>query len=89
MQIHVLVGRVLDRNATAPIQALQWCAVVFMCAAVCGIVDIHVFHSVPELRPAPRRPAPRRGPTQGDAPPAAAAAVGEKRRCLPERAGLT
>lgn len=51
----VLVGWVLDRNGTGPIQTLQWCAVIFMCAAVCGIVDIHVFHFVPELRPAPRR----------------------------------
>lgn len=51
----VLVGWVLDRNGTSPIQTLQWCAVIFMCAAVCGIVDIHVFHFVPELRPAPRR----------------------------------
>ena len=51
----VLVGWVLDRNGTSPIQTLQWCAVIFMCAAVCGVVDIHVFHYVPELRPARRR----------------------------------
>ena len=55
LPVAVLVGWVLDRNATGPIQTLQWCAVIFMCAAVCGIVDIHVFHFVPELRPAPRR----------------------------------
>ena len=55
LPVAVLVGWLLDHYGSGPVQTLQWCAVIFMCAAVCGVVDIHVFHFVPELRPAPRR----------------------------------
>jgi MFS family permease len=34
---------------------LQWCAVVFLCAAVVGVADIHTFQYIPALPAAPRR----------------------------------
>ena len=55
LPVALLVGWLLDHNGTGPISTLQWCAVIFMCAAVCGLMDIHLFHYVPDVRPAPRR----------------------------------
>ena len=55
LPVAVLVGWLLDRNGTGPMQTLQWCAIIFMCAAVCGLMDIHLFHYVPDVPPAPRR----------------------------------
>jgi MFS family permease len=51
----LLVGWVLDRHAAGGgMLALQWCAVIFICAALCGVIDVHAFHSVPDVK-APRR----------------------------------
>ncbi|HEV2293579.1 MAG TPA: MFS transporter [Tepidisphaeraceae bacterium] len=33
---------------------LRWCAILFMCAAVFGVVDIAMFHFVPEIKKAPQ-----------------------------------
>ena len=37
---------------------LRWCAIIFMCAAVFGIVDIAMFHGVPDVPMAPQRATP-------------------------------
>jgi MFS family permease len=51
-----VAGWVLDHQAsTSSIQALQWCAILFMWAAVFGLVDVHLFHYVPDVPKAPRR----------------------------------
>jgi MFS family permease len=49
-----LVGWILDTQASGAMQTLQWCAVIFMCAAVCGIMDVHLFHYVPDVPTRPR-----------------------------------
>jgi MFS family permease len=52
----IVAGWVLDHQAsTSPMQALQWCAILFMWAAVFGLVDVHLFHYVPDVRKPPRR----------------------------------
>lgn len=48
-------GTVPDANGT-----LRWCAIIFMCAAVFGIIDIHMFQHVPEVPMEPRRSVPIR-----------------------------
>lgn len=51
----LLVGYLLDRYANSgdPLLMLKWCAGVFIVAAFFGIIDIHLFHYVPDV---PRRP---------------------------------
>ncbi len=46
----LLIGWVLDRKGAwdAGQATLGWCAIIFCCAAVCGIADIALFHLVPE-----------------------------------------
>jgi MFS family permease len=52
----VFVGWLLDRqSAGGAMNTLHWCAVIFMCAAVFGIADVHLFHYVPDVERAPRR----------------------------------
>ena len=54
----LLVGWLLDRYATSSggLSTLHWCAIIFMCAAVFGIVDTHMFQYVPDVpMPARRR----------------------------------
>jgi len=43
-----------DHNAVV----LKWCAILFMCAAIFGLVDIAMFHFVPEIRRAPQPSVP-------------------------------
>ena len=61
------VGWLLDH--IAPIQAggllnlpatLRWCAIIFMCSAVFGIVDIFFFRYVPDVPMEPQRRVPMR-----------------------------
>ena len=52
----VFVGWFLDRCAgTNGLSKTQWCAVLFLGCAVCGLADIHLFQYVPEISAAPRR----------------------------------
>jgi len=53
-------GWQLDRVARAntagnPLITLQWCAILFMWAAVFGFFDINVYHFVPDVPKQPRR----------------------------------
>jgi Na+/melibiose symporter-like transporter len=46
----MIVGWMLDRDAAGgSMQVLQSCAVLFMCAAVFGVADVHLFHYVPDV----------------------------------------
>ncbi len=56
----VFAGWFLDRLAGTgdSNDVLRWCAILFMCAAVFGIVDIAMFHFVPEIRKAPQPAVP-------------------------------
>ncbi|HYO09234.1 MAG TPA: MFS transporter [Tepidisphaeraceae bacterium] len=63
----LVVGFVLDRmtpagaaGAAASAATLQWCAIIFLCAAVFGVIDIDMFRHVPDVRLAPRRSVPIR-----------------------------
>jgi MFS family permease len=54
----LIVGWLLDRltagdAAPDPMRLLTWCSVVFMGAAVFGVIDIAMFHPVPEV---PKKP---------------------------------
>lgn len=51
----LLVGWLLDHGACDAMTTLRWCAIVFMCAAVFGVADIHLFQYLPESPKAPRR----------------------------------
>ena len=60
-----LAGWLLDRlhepgQASNYLTTLWWCAIIFMAAAVFGIVDIFMFRYVPEVRAAPRHHEPLR-----------------------------
>lgn len=50
----LVVGVLLDRFAATgdTLTTLRWCSIVFMCAAVFGLADIHMFQYLPE-RPKP------------------------------------
>ena len=37
---------------------LKWCAIIFMCASVFGVIDIHMFQHVPDVPMEPRRSVP-------------------------------
>jgi MFS family permease len=56
----IAVGWILDVWAVpgASLGTLGWCAIIFMCASVFGIVDIHMFQHVPEVPMEPRRSTP-------------------------------
>ncbi|MGB7159586.1 MAG: MFS transporter [Tepidisphaeraceae bacterium] len=45
-------------GATRDGLVLKWCAILFMCAAIFGLVDIAMFHFVPEIRKAPQPSVP-------------------------------
>lgn len=56
-------GWLLDRLNRAgapvsPLSVLAWCAVIFIVGAVFGLIDIHLFQYVPDVRPRSRRPQP-------------------------------
>jgi len=54
--VAVFVGYLLDRCALADNRAvLHCCAMLFMCCAVCGLADIHLFQYVPEAARPPQR----------------------------------
>src|SRR5688572_6567799 len=60
-----LAGWLLDRlhepgQASNYLTTLWWCAIIFMAAAVFGLVDIVMFRWVPEVRAAPRHHEPLR-----------------------------
>lgn len=57
-----LTGWLLDRFTGDPSQAagntlvtLRWCAIIFMCSAVFGVMDIAMFHLVPDVHKPPRK----------------------------------
>jgi MFS family permease len=54
------VGWILDHWVVAGdgLGTLRWCAVIFMCAAVFGVIDIHMFTRVPDVPMEPRRGTP-------------------------------
>ena len=54
------VGWILDHWAAGGggLGTLHWCAIIFMCAAVFGVVDIHMFTRVPDVPMEPRRGTP-------------------------------
>ena len=53
----VLIGWLLDHRAITfdPMTTMRWCAIVFMCSAVFGIVDIFLFQYIPDVPKAPQR----------------------------------
>ena len=53
----LLAGWMLDKCSAAgdAMTTLRWCAIVFMCAAVFGVADIHLFQYLPDAPKAPRR----------------------------------
>lgn len=51
----LLVGWLLDRGGCDALVTLRWCAIIFMCAAVFGVADIHLFQYLPEPVRTPRR----------------------------------
>jgi MFS family permease len=53
----LLAGWLLDRCAATcdSITVLRWCAILFMCAAVFGLADIHLFQYLPGVPKAPRK----------------------------------
>ena len=58
----LLVGWILDHWVMPGDGAgtLRWCAIIFMCAAVFGIIDIAMFHGVPDVPVEPRHSTPIR-----------------------------
>jgi MFS family permease len=60
------VGWVLDHlvpmygKTPDPVGTLGWCALIFLCSAVFGLVDIHLFQHVPDVPMEPRRGVPLR-----------------------------
>lgn len=53
----LLAGWLLDRCCATSdgMTVLRWCAILFMCAAVFGLADIHLFQYVPGVPATPRR----------------------------------
>ncbi|HEY7115763.1 MAG TPA: MFS transporter [Tepidisphaeraceae bacterium] len=50
------LDRVLDGHSGAqPLATMRWCAILFACAAVFGLVDPAMFHVVPAVPKAPQR----------------------------------
>ena len=43
----IFVGWILDRCPNDSLTVLRWCAVIFLCCAVFGLADIHLFQLVP------------------------------------------
>jgi MFS family permease len=58
----LLAGWILDHNVPGgsghPAITLQWCAIIFLCAAVFGVIDIHLFNYVPNVPMQPRTSVP-------------------------------
>ncbi|MEA2709954.1 MAG: hypothetical protein QOF78_2555 [Phycisphaerales bacterium] len=54
------VGWILDHWVVPGdgLGTLRWCAIIFMCAAVFGVIDIHMFQHVPDVPMEPRRSTP-------------------------------
>jgi MFS family permease len=54
------VGWILDHWVVPGdgLGTLRLCAIIFMCAAVFGVIDIHMFQHVPDVPMAPRRSTP-------------------------------
>jgi MFS family permease len=53
----IFMGWFLDRmGASDDLSMLRWCAILFLCCAVCGLTDIHLFQFVPDIA---RKPRPR------------------------------
>lgn len=51
----VFVGWFLDHSRSPdPMVTLRWCAILFLCCAVCGLTDIHLFQYVPAVSRPPR-----------------------------------
>jgi len=57
-----LVGWLLDKygggvggRSVDTLTTMRWCAIIFMCAACFGVVDIGLFHLVPDVPKAPQR----------------------------------
>jgi MFS family permease len=53
----LIVGWVLDHFVQPhnPLSTLHWCALLFLCSAVFGLVDIHLFQYVPAVPMEPRK----------------------------------
>jgi len=52
----VFVGWFLDRCVpAADLAVLRWCSILFLCCAVCGLTDIHLFQFVPAVPKMPRK----------------------------------
>jgi MFS family permease len=53
----LLAGWILDRCCATSdsLTTLRWCAILFMCAAVFGLADIHLFQYLPGVPTPPRR----------------------------------
>jgi MFS family permease len=53
----LLAGWMLDRCCATSdsMMTLRWCAILFMCAAVFGLADVHLFQYLPGGRTEPRR----------------------------------
>src|SRR5438874_13237620 len=58
----LFVGFLLDHYVPVnnPAMTLQWCALIFMSAAVFGIADIHLFNYVPDVPMEPQKSVPIR-----------------------------
>lgn len=55
----IVVGWFLDHCVPGDnLSILRWCAILFLCCAVCGLTDIHLFQYVPAV-PKPRQQASR------------------------------
>lgn len=53
----LLAGYLLDHYGAGhgPLVMMRWCAIVFVGAAVCGLIDIHLFQYVPDIPTAPKK----------------------------------
>lgn len=58
----LIAGWIIDHMTTnaagAGGETLRWCAIIFLCAAVFGVIDIHLFQYVPDVPMEPRRSVP-------------------------------
>jgi MFS family permease len=54
----IFVGWFLDHRVPSDaMSVLRWCGILFLCCAVCGLTDIHLFEYVPAAPRPPRRAA--------------------------------
>ena len=58
----LVAGWIVDHMTTSAAGGgggtLRWCAIIFLCAAVFGVIDIHLFRYVPNVPMEPRRSVP-------------------------------